>query len=55
MLRLQENLRKRSYQANQNRVSSLVWFFSNKGQEWRVHGCLVDNADEKPEYVGDRA
>lgn len=31
-------------------VSSLVWFFANRGDAWRVYGCYV-TADIPPQYV----
>ncbi|KAI1779524.1 hypothetical protein F4818DRAFT_453585 [Hypoxylon cercidicola] len=28
----------------------LVWFFGNRGSEWKVYGCYVDEADNRPRY-----
>ncbi|KAI1764531.1 hypothetical protein GGR53DRAFT_530350 [Hypoxylon sp. FL1150] len=28
----------------------LVWFLGNRGSEWKVYGCYVDEADGRPRY-----
>ncbi|KAI1411740.1 hypothetical protein F5Y13DRAFT_200725 [Hypoxylon sp. FL1857] len=28
----------------------LVWFFGNRGSEWKVYGCYVDETDNRPRY-----
>jgi hypothetical protein len=49
LLKLQENIRTEvsteSYSA-----SPLVWFFANRGDSWRVHGCYVTQNEPK-QYV----
>ncbi|PVH82411.1 hypothetical protein DL98DRAFT_653163 [Cadophora sp. DSE1049] len=42
LLRLQEQLQARSEQCLTEQGGSLVWFFANRGEEWRLYGCFTD-------------
>jgi len=52
LLKVQQDLGQLSYGADPSRQNALVWFLSYKGEEWRVHGCLIDNRiEDPPRYV----
>jgi len=42
LLRMQEVLQARSKQCLAGQGGSLVWFFANRGEEWRLYGCFTD-------------
>ncbi|RDL38191.1 Uncharacterized protein BP5553_05624 [Venustampulla echinocandica] len=42
LLRMQEVLQARSNQRLTEQGGSLVWFFANRGEEWRLYGCFTD-------------
>lgn len=49
LLKLQEGLQAR-VEDGISEAGSLVWFFANRGDAWRVYGCYV-TADNPPRYV----
>jgi hypothetical protein len=56
LLRLQEKLQVRSNQLLAEQGGPLVWFFANRGEEWRLYGCFTDieedSLDQRTSYVG---
>jgi hypothetical protein len=59
LLRLQDELQIRAQQTLSEQGGPLVWFFANRGEDWRLYGCYVDteedNEDEEnlsTSYVG---
>jgi hypothetical protein len=60
LLRLQDELQIRAQQTLSEQGGPLVWFFANRGEDWRLYGCYVDteedNEDEEENlstsYVG---
>jgi hypothetical protein len=60
LLRLQDELQIRAQQSLSEQGGPLVWFFANRGEDWRLYGCYVDieedNGDEEENlptsYVG---
>lgn len=42
LLRMQEELQARSNQGLAEQGGPLVWFFANRGEEWRLYGCFID-------------
>jgi hypothetical protein len=55
LLRLQEVLQARSKQSLTEQGGPLVWFFANRGEEWRLYGCFTDvdedSRDQHTSYV----
>lgn len=41
LLKIQQALQDASAPATINKVGPLVWFLANRGDEWRVYGCVV--------------
>ncbi|KAN0096873.1 hypothetical protein V8E51_015678 [Hyaloscypha variabilis] len=42
LLKLQENLQVCSQQRLEEQGGPFVWFFANRGEEWRLYGCFTD-------------
>jgi hypothetical protein len=55
LLRMQEVLQVMSKQRLTEQGGSLVWFFANRGEEWRLYGCFTDlkedGKDQQTSYV----
>ncbi len=51
LLKLQHDLYQQTNDQSIWRDGPLVWFLSNKGENWRVYGCFTDVADEISNYV----
>ena len=55
LLRMQEVLQARSKQGLTEQGGSLVWFFANRGEEWRLYECFTDieedGRDQHTSYV----
>jgi hypothetical protein len=46
LLRMQEVLQVMSKQRLTEQGGSLVWFFANRGEEWRLYGCFTDHEED---------
>lgn len=51
LLKLQQELYHQTNDQPDWRDGPLVWFLSNKGENWRVYGCFTNVADEVSNYV----
>lgn len=51
LLKLQQDLYDYTNEKSHWRDGPLVWFLSNKGEDWRVYGCFTDITNEILEYV----
>ena len=51
LLKIQEDLRSECKEQVTWQGGPLVWFLSNRGEDWRVAACFVDNSDGKTSYV----
>ncbi|KAF4632991.1 hypothetical protein G7Y89_g5141 [Cudoniella acicularis] len=46
LLRLQEELQIRAKQLLSEQGGPLVWFFANRGEDWRLYGCYLDTEED---------
>ncbi|KAE9371916.1 hypothetical protein N431DRAFT_342019 [Stipitochalara longipes BDJ] len=46
LLKLQEDLQIRAGQRLEEQGGPFVWFFANRGEEWRLYGCFTDIEDD---------
>jgi hypothetical protein len=46
LLRLQDELQIRAQQTLSEQGGPLVWFFANRGEDWRLYGCYVDTEED---------
>jgi hypothetical protein len=51
LLKLQSDLQKKQGNHMEWRSGPLVWFFSNKGEAWRVYAGFISNKDGEIDYV----
>ncbi len=51
LLKLQQDLYEYTNEKSHWLDGPLVWFLSNKGEDWRVYGCFTDITDEILNYV----
>jgi hypothetical protein len=51
LLKLQQDLRDAAGYDNESEASPLVWFFSYKGEQWRVSAAFVRNGRRIRSYV----
>ncbi|KAE9370947.1 hypothetical protein N431DRAFT_308368, partial [Stipitochalara longipes BDJ] len=50
LLRLQEELQIQAHQILSEQGGPFVWFFANRGEDWRLYGCYLDiEEDEEDE------
>lgn len=52
LLETQNRLRTATGTQSKWRSGPLVWFFANKGEDWRVYAAYIQPADEKPHAIG---
>ena len=55
LLKLQQDLYEYTIEKSRWHDGPLVWFLSNKGEDWRVYGCFTDVTHEILKYVRRRA
>ena len=51
LLKIQEDLRSECKEQVTWQGGPLVWFLSNRGEDWRVAACFVDKTDGQTSYV----
>ena len=51
LLKMQADLQKKCEQRNNWQEGPLVWFLSNRGENWRLAACSVDNTNGEENYV----
>jgi len=49
LLRLQEELQIQAQQLLSEQGGPLVWFFANRGEDWRLYGCYLDTENNEDE------
>lgn len=51
LLKMQSDLQNECGQLISWQGGPLVWFLSNRGEDWRVAACFVDNTNGEASYV----
>jgi len=46
LLNLQLGLQVKSQERLEEQGGPFVWFFANRGEEWRLYGCFTDIEDD---------
>jgi hypothetical protein len=46
LLRLQEEVQIQAQQLLSEQGGPLVWFFANRGEDWRLYGCYLDTEED---------